>query len=501
MTQRRVVNFRPLLFLTAALMAGIFACLFFLRNFSYFIWALATLAGMCLTAMLFKQKFTALTVLFFMLGFSLHYIQHSNLVKLFDENQSYVMEGKIQKISDDKDGYNIILGDLKADGFAAGGKAVLRIEDEHPYKLYDRVKFLASVKNIQLDLSRSSSLAYYGSKVFYKASLLQIISVSPSKLTFFEKLKLGMTSPMFEYLTPENAGVAQSLLTGDVSALDSQDLEAVRESGLSHIFAVSGLHISFVVMIITFLLKKLNTNPWINLAVVTTALFIYCGVTGFPPSALRAFIMAVVFMLSLCLRKKYDALSSLSCACMALLLVSPLTLFSLSFIMSVCAVFGILLYCPPIYKFLAGEKPSRLVRFVSVSIALSVSANIFLLPICVNVFGQVSVYFILSNLFVLPLVVCAYSYIFVCALFCLISPALGILYYPADFVLYGIRIVSQAIAVLPMASVSVRGQVVLMAVYTLIMAIMSRYVMLSKYKKLSFGFALLVFGVIAAAIF
>src|SRR5690554_437708 len=110
MTQRRVVNFRPLLFLTAALMAGIFACLFFLRNFSYFIWALATLAGMCLTAMLFKQKFTALTVLFFMLGFSLHYIQHSNLVKLFDENQSYVMEGKIQKISDDKDGYNIILG-------------------------------------------------------------------------------------------------------------------------------------------------------------------------------------------------------------------------------------------------------------------------------------------------------------------------------------------------------------------------------------------------------
>ena len=126
----------------------------------------------------------------FMLGFSLHYIQHSNLVKLFDENQSYVMEGKIQKISDDKDGYNIILGDLKADGFAAGGKAVLRIEDEHPYKLYDRVKFLASVKNIQLDLSRSSSLAYYGSKVFYKASLLQIISVSPSKLTFLRSSNL-----------------------------------------------------------------------------------------------------------------------------------------------------------------------------------------------------------------------------------------------------------------------------------------------------------------------
>ena len=139
MTQRRVVNFRPLLFLTAALMAGIFACLFFLRNFSYFIWALATLAGMCLTAMLFKQNY-GFNGFVFMLGFICITYSIPTLSNCLTKTKAMLWKAKSKKSATIRTVITLFWA-TKADGFAAGGKAVLRIEDEHPYKLYDRVKF------------------------------------------------------------------------------------------------------------------------------------------------------------------------------------------------------------------------------------------------------------------------------------------------------------------------------------------------------------------------
>lgn len=488
--KKTVINRRPMVFYALFLMAGIAVSLAALNYIALFWLIIIALSGgaACVLFVLKKWRFFALA-LCFIVGFLGHTFQHAATVEKIND-ESYI-RGKVAQINAAEGYYNIILKDLQIDGFDKKGKAVLRVYGETPYQLSDRLHFFGKITTMQVRLSDSASLTYYGNGVFYKTELIAQLSPPVQDADFYDKLRLRMTDPMTKWLG-KNKGIAASLLFGDLSALSGEDKAAIRDTGLSHIFSVSGLHISFVVACIALFLKKLRIKPKLSLAITTVVLFVYCGITGFPPSAVRSAIMAVLFLLASALHKKHDALNSLGAAVAVMLLFSPRTLFSLSFIMSVTAVFGIVLFYKPIYKAFAG-KGGSLRKGVASLVSISLSANAFLLPLSLNVFGTISLYFVLANLLVLPIITVLYTYMFISGVLCLISPHLGALYFPANAVIELVRWVSSFLSSLPYATIKAGGMGVFTLSYILIFVLLSRFIMLPRNNKLV-GIACIMIG-------
>lgn len=488
-----VINMRPMVFCALFLMAGITVGFLSMNLWlAWLIMVILVFGGIQLLFLLRKWRLFAF-LLCFLIGVLSQSFNHLEMVKYIEGEHS--IRGKVAQINVADGYYNIILKDLNIDGFDEKGKALLRVYGENPYRMSDRLHFIGEFETREARLSDSKSMTYYGNGVFYNAK--QSVQLTPpvQDPDFYDILRLRMTEPMSKWLG-KNKGIAESMLFGDLSGLSDQDISSMRDTGLSHIFSVSGLHISFVVAFIALLLRRLRISPWLSLAITAVVLFVYCGVTGFPPSAVRSAIMAGIFLLASAIHKKHDALNTLGAAVTVMLAFSPRTLFSLSFLMSVSAVFGILLFYKPLYKRLAGEG-GTLRKTVGASVSLSLSANVFLFPISLNVFGRVSLYFALANLLVLPIITVLYTYLFVSGVFCLVSPFFGGLYFPANAAIELVRVVSAFLSSLPYATIKAGGMGIFTIVYVLVMALFSPYVMMRRYEKIVYALCgMAVFAVI-----
>lgn len=495
MKENYIINNRPVVFGALSLMAGIATSLLVRDKIVFFLVIVAVfvlISIICLN--LPNKKHIALFFLAFLIGFCGHFIQYKLAVKEFSGEENCFIEATVSKINR-SDGYsNIILKDIKVDGFKVKGHALLQ-EKENTYKAFDIITFYGKISNKEIKLTNSSSLTYYGNGIYYDSKILILMEHTQTNKGLFGTLRNRMTSPMEGHLTEENKGIAYSLLFGDLSNLSGEDASAIRASGLSHIFAVSGLHISFVVGLIALLMKKLRTNKWLSLLFTSCVLFIYCGITGFPPSAIRASIMAFLYLISVAIYRKLDGLSALALAASAILVFSPRTLFSLSFIMSVSAVLGILLFYKCIYKYFIRKSSNKFRKYTSGALALSLSANIFLLPISMNVFGTISVYFMFANLIMLPLVMVCYVFMFLTSVLCIFSQWFGFLFLLGNLFIEGIRLVSVGVSLLPFSVISTSGLGVFTIAYVLIMVLLSRYILLSKSQKLTGTILIMFLGI------
>lgn len=492
---KKVMNYRPMLFIACALMAGIALCLFAINSTRIFWWVFFILVAISILLLGVKKFKIAIIVLAFIVGFGGHYLQYKTSVKQFNESEAYFIEARVAEINT-YSGYSYIsLDKMSVDTFKVKGKATLRVDGHCPYEVNQIISFYGYISNNEININNIRTLTNYGNRFFYNFTVITVKDVVKGKPGLFYILKERMTLPMDGHLTQSNKGIAYSLLFGDSGKLNVEDSTSIRATGLSHIFAVSGLHISFIVAMIALLLRKLKLNRLLSTALTAVILFLYCGITGFPPSALRASLMAIIYLLSLSFYKKTDPLSALSLAAVIILLISPITFFSLSFIMSVSAVFGIILFYKPINAFLMGKSDNKFRKFVAGSISLSISANTFLLPLCINVFGTVSIYLIVANLLILPLVTITYAYLFAASVLSAIFPGLGFLFLIINYIIEVIRIIAVNLSLLPYAVLSASNLGVFTLSYILIMAIMSRFVLISKYNKLACIVALTVAGV------
>ena len=187
---------------------------------------------------------------------------------------------------------------------------------------------------------------------------------------------------------------------------------ALKVSGIRHIVAVSGLHISILFGVVFLVLR---TRRWLLFFVSLPVLLFFAAVTGFSPSVTRACLMCGLMALGGAVKGEYDGLTSLSFAALCMLLWNPFVLLSVSFQLSIASVAGILLFAAPIAGWLQsrlGTKSRRgkkLISWFSGSVSVSVSAVLFSTPISAYYFGSVSLVGVLTNLltiWVIPFLFC-----------------------------------------------------------------------------------------------
>jgi len=201
-----------------------------------------------------------------------------------------------------------------------------------------------------------------------------------------------------QYFTPER-GLVKGILIGDTSGLDDETNEAFRNSGLSHVVAVSGMHLTIIVMI------AMGIFGLFRVKMRYTVLFIYLGIiwlfvliVGAGVSVLRAAFMTSLFFISKLLRKQDDSLTSLALSVLIILIISPSAFFDIGFRLSVGATLTILIYTKPIEEKL-GIFPKRIRQII----AVSCSSQIGIIPILMLHFGTVPVLSVFTNLLIAPL--------------------------------------------------------------------------------------------------
>ena len=221
-----------------------------------------------------------------------------------------------------------------------------------------------------------------------------------------QRIAWQMKQRITRFFSEDTAPFAKALLLGDTSDFSYCQDTALKISGIRHVTAVSGLHIS-VLFSLVFLFTKFNR--WSIFLVSTPVLLFFGAVTGFTPSVTRACIMVCLMSLAEAIKREYDAPISLAFACLVMLLLNPFALLSVSFQLSVSSVAGILLFASPIYLWFLDRIPhgrkkglrGNLARWFGGSVSVSVSALLFSAPISAYYFGTVSLIGVLTNLLTL----------------------------------------------------------------------------------------------------
>jgi competence protein ComEC len=203
--------------------------------------------------------------------------------------------------------------------------------------------------------------------------------------------------------TKRERQIAQALLIGIKDYLEPEVKTAYASVGAMHVLAVSGLHVGIIYLILIFILKPLRLIPYgsyLIFVLILLGIWFYAMMTGLSPSVMRAATMFSVVSLKEISIRRTSIYNSLGLAAMVLLLFNPNFLFAVGFQLSFIAVFGIVYFHPRIYSLLKFE--GWLFDKVWSISCISIAAQIATFPLSMYYFNQFPVYFLISNLIVIP---------------------------------------------------------------------------------------------------
>lgn len=199
-----------------------------------------------------------------------------------------------------------------------------------------------------------------------------------------------------QQLGEEDGGLISAMLLGEKQNLNEDDKELYQRNGISHVLAISGLHLTLLGMGIYKILKKLLPGRKSASVVCICVMFSYCVFTGNSVSTIRATIMFALSLLAPMLGKSYDSLSALGLAAILQLFANPYVLNSSGFLLSFLAVIGVTFLGPQLQELLGAKKK------VTKSLCVSLSASLATLPVLLLNYGVFPWYSVFLNLCILP---------------------------------------------------------------------------------------------------
>lgn len=281
--------------------------------------------------------------------------------------------------------------------------------DVEPYDLVKLpVNFYLSGERID-----SSSAKYYASRGIYINGYTyfepEITKTGNRPLNYyFLKIREYLTNAIDNALNTRTAGVCKALLLGDKSGLRESDQNYFRRSGVSHLFAVSGLHLAVLSNALFRLLHKVRMKRKPAAILTAFSVLLFMGITGFSPSVSRAGIMAIIMYLGMAFSKNADSLNSLGISALLLTILNPFAVQNTALLLSFFATLGILLLYGPLTGRILERlkkislKPVAAILKGMVSITgTTIAATVFTVPILAYSYESLSLVGILANLLLL----------------------------------------------------------------------------------------------------
>lgn len=359
----------------------------------------------------------AFVVIFFTLimGFMLmsNEITTRNYIYDLKEN-TVIVQGKICKIENTAFGTNIYLKGVEVEN---GEKSVsvkrifVNTEKIPNVKIGNIIKVRGKLRQFEEAANKGNfdSRKYYLSLGFYgkiEAGTIEVINSDYSgirqglyelRMEIIERLEklCSDNNGIFSIINNKN-GIIGAIILGDKTDLDSDIKELYSVSGIAHILAISGLHISFIGMAIYRLLRR--RFRFLFSAAVSIPVVLSFGImSGFGISTIRAIIMFILKIIGEVLGRKYDAITAISLAGFVLLLQNPFVVCNSGFQMSFGAIIAIVLILPIVEEILNTD--NKIIKVLSANFTISLVMN----PILAWNYYELPTFSFLLNIVVVPL--------------------------------------------------------------------------------------------------
>ena len=359
----------------------------------------------------------AFVVIFFTLitGFMLMSNEITTRNHIYDlKENTVIVQGKIYKIENTAFGTNIYLKGVEVEN---GEKSVsvkrifVNTEKIPNVKIGNIIKVRGKLRQFEEAANKGNfdSRKYYLSLGFYgkiEAGTIEVINSDYSgirqglyelRMEIIERLEklCSDNNGIFSIINNKN-GIIGAIILGDKTDLDSDIKELYSVSGIAHILAISGLHISFIGMAIYRLLRR-RFRFLFSVAVSIPVVLSFGIMSGFGISTIRAIIMFILKIIGEVLGRKYDAITAISLAGLVLLVQNPFVVCNSGFQMSFGAIIAIVLILPIVEEILNTD--NKIIKVISANFTISLVMN----PILAWNYYELPTFSFLLNIVVVPL--------------------------------------------------------------------------------------------------
>ncbi len=226
--------------------------------------------------------------------------------------------------------------------------------------------------------------------------------VSPTVMQILTDWRENIAARIQGLLADDSGAVVTGICLGADEALSDAAVGAFRTCGVSHLFAVSGLHLSLITQALLWLMRLWRVPRRIGGVVCMAATVLFAALVGWTPSIVRAGVMCLLVTAGTCLRRQADARNSMGLALLLLLVPEPMAVYDAGLLLSFLATFGVLFVSPLLKQALCrlplrGGAATVWNKAASV-MAVTLSATLATLPVTVLYFGTVSLVGVLANL-------------------------------------------------------------------------------------------------------
>ena len=192
----------------------------------------------------------------------------------------------------------------------------------------------------------------------------------------------------------DTTGYIKTFLLGDKSSIEEEILSKYQDNGISHLFAISGMHITLITSIILSILKKLTYNNYIKYSIVTIILLFYLFLTGNSPSIIRTVVLFIITSINLCFNLKIKSIDEILLTLSIICIINPYLIYNVGFQFSYTISFFLILF---------SNKTKGKKKLIS-NLYTSYICFLVSLPICINYFYQINILSCIYNLIMIPLV-------------------------------------------------------------------------------------------------
>ncbi len=299
----------------------------------------------------------------------------------------------------------------------------------------------------------------------------------------FEKINKAFNSQIDKLYKDEYSGFMKGILIGNKNELDVQIENNFKTANISHILAISGLHISFIIIGVKFVLDKLINSKKIKSFILIIFFIFFWFITGKSISCMRACIMNILVILSSIFYRKNSFYISFIYSLIFIIVLNPYHIFSVSMWLSYLGTLGIVLLYNLFYKILNKKLKSK---FISKSFALSLSAQILIFPVMIYVFNIFSLNFFIANIvvsfFISYILAIGYISVFISFIF---LPFAQVLVHIENLMLYIVFKTAEITSNLPFSKITlVTPSFIFIILYYILMFYFSIYFKNNKFKML-----------------
>ena len=278
------------------------------------------------------------------------------------------------------------------------GTYYLKSEEEKNYFI-DNLKYGIQVElngTLNDPVNNTTPNTFNYKKYLYNKGIYKILNINSFKIiainnNVFYRLK-NMINDRIKNI--DNSNYIKTFILGDKNGIDNDILSDYQTLGVTHLFAISGMHIGLFSIVILFILKKLNMRENKALFITMLIIGIYGALTGFPASIRRAYILFVFVSLNKIFDLRIKTIYLLILTVIINIFLDSFIIYDIGFLYSVATTAGLIIS----KNFLKNG------NYINKLLKVSIISYLFSMPITINNFFIINPLSPINNLFVVPLV-------------------------------------------------------------------------------------------------